>query len=196
VEKLGALSTEQVSLLFFGGIKNSVRMAQKRLQRLYEQKKLRRVRESVNRPYYYYTGTRPGQIEHLVSLNWVYIWMQCRSMGWGRMHCFSREPDYKILRPDAFAGIRDKNGRFYFAFVEMDLAESGNHFDKVAKYNQLYASEKYAGWWWVPLATGFPPVIIVTTGRKERIQKHVNRENPHGLEFRVYTLEEIIKGCA
>lgn len=170
-------------------------MAQKRLQRLYELKKIRRTREAIDKPFLYYVGKKPGQMEHLISLNWVYIWLQSQIKGWGQLHCFSREQDYKILRADAFSAIKDRKGGFYFAFIEMDIAASGNEFKKVELYNALYASEKYSSWWWVDQASGFPPIIVVTTGSKEKLLKRIESENSNNLEFRVYTLNEIKAGC-
>lgn len=191
---MGVLNTDQVHALFYDG-KNGKRLAQKKLQRLYEAKQLRRVRVAINQPYVYYTGKKPGQLEHLVSLNWVYIWLKNQIKGWGELHCFNREQDYKVLRTDAFAGIKDRKNGFYFLFIEMDIAESGNEFKKVQLYNMLYEKELYSSWWWVNMATGFPPIVVVTTGSKEKILRRIEPENTNNLEFRVYTLDEIKKGC-
>lgn len=198
IERHEILNTEQICLLFFKSLNNGLRIAQRRLKALYERKLVNRARESFSEPYYYFVGKRPAQVAHKLGINWVYVWLTVRLKSWEEMFCFIAEQDYGILRADALAGIKNTvTGEVRFYFVEFDNAESGNHFDKVTKYNALYESEQYTAAWWVDYASRFPAVLVVTTNprRLKTIQGHIERENTNGLEFKVCLLDEIKGGC-
>ncbi len=199
VEQLGVLSTEQIECLFFREEKQnqSRTLAQRRLKKLTQKGKLKRIRESLDQPYYYYIpGQKPGQIEHRLGVAWMYAWLALGFKSWQGLHSFQMEADYKILRADAFAAIKNTvTDKFAFCFLELDLAT--NPFDKIKKYNQLYASENYASSWWVHLAERFPPVIVATEneGRLKTIRQKLAAENEHGLEFRVHLLSKLREVC-
>ena len=199
VERCGVLDAEQIEYLIYRGVKSSKRQAQRKLKKLYEDKRLKRDRLAVDEPYHYYTK-KPGQPNHRLATNWIYLWMLNNLKNWEAMHSWEYEPDYKTLRADALASVKNKvTGKFLFYFVEADLS-TGNPFDKVKKYNDLYASERYSGSWWVRLADRFPAVIVATESesRLKAIQRAVDDENVHGLEFRVYLLDhlkEVCRGC-
>ncbi len=195
VETQKVLNTEQIKLLFFPDV--SIQMACRRLQKLVKKGLLKRDRLSMAEPYYYYVDKKPGQVEHSLAVSWTYTWIRLNLKSWERLQSFEREVSgYKVLRPDGFAAIKNVwENKFRFCFVEMDLAESGNKFDKVSKYNTLYSNEGYIGFWWVPLANRFPPVIIVTTGRIQPIYEHIKAENVNNIEFQAFTLDEIKRGC-
>ena len=200
VDRCGVLDAVQIELLIYGGRSESnKRQAQRKLQKLHKLRRLNRGRVAVSQPYHYYTGKAPGQPEHRLATNWIYLWMLKNLKNWETLHSFDYEPDYKLLRADALASVKNKvTGKFLFYFIEADL--SHNPFDKVKKYNDLYASERYAGSWWVNLADRFPAVIVATESesRLKAIQKAVDEENVHGLEFRAYLLDhlkEVCRGC-
>ena len=198
VERCGVLDTEQIRLLFFRAIASGERVAQRRLQTLCKRRRLNRDRYALHHPFFYYTGQRKGQLEHRIGVNWVYVWLLSTLKEWEVLHSWEYETDYKILRADAFAVIKNKvTGRLRFLFIEFDVATSGNDFDKVRKYNQLYQGEGYVGEWWAKLAERFPPVLIVTTtqSRARVIRDRIERDNMAGLEFNLYTLDNIKKGC-
>lgn len=140
-------------------------------------------------------GARHGRLEHLLSLNWVYVWLSAGLKPWEQIHCFEYEVNFKILQADALCAIKNTvTGKFKFFFVELD--RSSNDFDKVLKYNELYGSEGYAGHWWAELANRFPPILIVTTStrRAAHIRERIKKENTNGLEFRVMLIDEIKEG--
>lgn len=202
IERLGTLDTDQVSALFFPGIKNKKRMAQKRLKRLYTLKKLKRGREAISMPYYYYTGIRPGMVEHTLGVAWVYVWITKRLKSWEKMQSFEKEYTLGNIRADAFMEIRNKvTGKTRFTFVEVDMAESMNKFDKVKKYNDFYRAGKYASAWWAEKADRFPNILVVTTepDRLKLVRTKIERENISGLEFNTFLLgeikEEVIGKC-
>lgn len=176
-------------------------MAQGRLKKLVEKKYLKRDRLSFDEPFFYYLEKRPGQLEHRLAVNWVYVWFIRVKVkkGWEKFHSFEWEVPYgKILRPDGFIAIKNlAYNRLTFYFVELDIADSGNGFDKVPKYNRLYKSGEFKGYWWGSLAVGFPSIIIVTTSerKKKSILEKIAKDNEFDLDFQVYTLDQIRREC-
>ncbi|AEG58994.1 hypothetical protein Desru_0710 [Desulforamulus ruminis DSM 2154] len=149
----------------------------------------------MTEPYCYFTGQRYGQLEHLLDLNWVYVWLINKLKSWEQMHCFQYELPLKILQPDALCGIWNTiTKRMKFYFLEMD--RSKNHFDKVEKYNRWYEADGYIGQWWLDQTDRFPVILVVTltTRRKEKIMEKIAKENTNGLEFKVMLLSEIKGG--
>ena len=198
VTRCGVLDTDQITSLLFSQLQSGRRIAQRRLKALFDRGKLKRARDSIEQPFYYYTGEKPGQPEHKLAVNWVYLWYTLRLESWEELCCFQYEHDYGILRADAFAGVKNKvTSKITFSFIELDIAESGNNFDKVAKYNSLYESGEYLSGWWLKYASGFPSVLVVTTNikRLRLIQKRIDRENKRDLEFKVCLLDQINGEC-
>lgn len=200
IEEHEVLNTDQITALFFNGMKNGKRMAQKRLKSLFERERVQKGRLSYYHPCHYHTTTRPpGQIEHRLGINWFYIWLNASLKNWERLHCFEHEQEFGILRADGLAAIKNTvTGQMRFIFLEMDRAESGNKFDKIEKYNQLYQeAERYADCWWVNLTDRFPAVYIVTTSNKKikAIEKIIKEKNANNLEFRVLLLSDLVGEC-
>ncbi len=193
VEKCGVLDTEQIRVMFFSGIKNDRRMAQRRLQTLHAKRELQRGRLSVGHPYHYFLDARK-QIWHRLGVNWAWIWLQKRYKAPWRLHCYIWEYDLKALRADALAAVRNvETGEFEFYFIEFDSAESGNEFDKVEKYNKVFEDGAYSKEWWVPLAKRFPVILVITTSgdRAKEIRRQLECENKNNLEFRLKLLQKI-----
>ena len=162
---------------------------------VYKGGRVKRCRVALTEPYCYFAGKKNGRLEHLLALNWVYVWFMAGLKAWEQIHCFSYESNYKLLQADAFACIRNTvTGKFKFYFVELDRSQ--NDFDKVKKYNQLYQDGGYTGRWWSGLTDRFPAVLVVTTSTKRAasIQERVKKENTAGLEFKVMLLSEIKEG--
>lgn len=200
VERHGVLDAVQIELLIYGnGSESNKRQTQRKLQKLHKLRRLNRARVTVSEPYHYYLRKAPGQPEHRLATNWIYLWMLQNLKSGETLHSFEYEPDYKILRADAMAAVKSRfANKFLFYFMEADLGH--NSFDKVRKYNDFYTSESYLGSWWVRLADRFPAVIVATESepRLRAIQRAVDQDNVHGLEFRVYLLDhlkEVVKGC-
>jgi hypothetical protein len=196
LETNGSLDTDQIQLLLFND--NVPHTARRRLKKLSDTKKIKRDRFSINEPYFYYLDKKPGQIEHVLGVSWVYVWIISTLSSMERIHCFYREvKDYKIIRPDAFVGVKNlwKDSLSFF-FVELDIDQSGHDFGiKAGKYNDLYRSEGYLNQWWVTLAKRFPPIIVVTTGKVKTIEEKISKANTNNLEFRVYSLDHVKEEC-
>jgi len=155
--------------LFFGNLKHGKRKAQERLAKMAENKQLKRSRYAPNEPYVYYVDKKSGQIEHLVAVNWVYVWITQRLHTWETLYYWDYEIDLGIIRPDAFCGIKNTvTGKIKWLFIELDRSE--NKFDKIEKYNRYYAEGLYRGQWWADKAEKFPQVLIVTTS-EARLKK-------------------------
>ncbi len=195
IQSRKALDTEQVRMIAFANMRSGRRKAQDRLQKLYVRQRVKRLRLAPNEPYIYYSGKRHGRIEHLIMLNWVYIWIERNLKSWETLQRWDYEFDHGILQADAFAVIKNTvTGELRFLFIEMD--RSDNEFDKVTKYCDLYESENYS--WWGQYAKRFPPVLVVTTsaGRLSRIQEAIGRDNRNGLQFEVYLLDFVKEACS
>lgn len=188
IEAFKCLCTDQVGIRLFRGQKAGLRKAQERLLKLHQRGYIERTR--VEGQYAYYQGERPGMLLHLLSLNWVRMWIEANLKSWETIHAFNYEPDYSFVRPDAFVSIKNTvNNKHRFAFVEMD--RSTNPFDKIPKYCRLF--EQIGKYWWTKYTDRFPPVLVVTTtlNRAKQIDSFIQRENKAGLEFQVHLLDKI-----
>jgi len=197
IEKWGVLNTDQIQAMFFAGIAYGQRKAQDRLLYLHRCGKLQR--KMVAGTYCYYLDTK-GLLKHRIGVNWSRMWTEQNLPSWEKLHSWSYEQDYKILRCDGFVAVKNNmTGTFRFSFLEMDRGT--NAFDKVQKYNKLYIEEKYLSWWWVKLTARFPPIQVVTLtpARKSVIQSEIERGNEHNLEFKIVLLDdirgEVMKRC-
>ena len=140
IEARQALTTEQVQALFFREVRHGDRKARERLLKLYEGGRVKRCRVALTEPYCYYTGARHGRLEHLLALNWVFVWLSLGLKTWEQMHCFNYEVDFGVLQADALATVRNTvTGRFRVCLVEMGRGTDG--VDKVVRYNRLYGKE-------------------------------------------------------
>lgn len=192
IEQWKVLDTEQIRLMFFRGSSQSHHLAQRRLLTLCKRLRLKRDRDSMDRPYYYYTQ-RQGQASHRLGVNWVRLWLMRNLKSWEVLHSFEYEVDYGTLRCDGFAAIKNKvTGKMTFCFIEFDNSLT-NPFDKIEKYNKIF--ERQPSMWWTELTERFPAVIVVTTGRQKSIMAKIQKENTNGLEFRVHDLDEIRVQC-
>lgn len=194
IDEQQVLDTEQLRLMFFRGMANGQRLAQRRLAALCAKGRLKRARESFDQPYYYYRERKSNQAAHRIGVNWARLWLTLGMRSWETLQQFDYEQDYGVLRTDGFATVRNKvTGKHRFCFIEFDNHLSGNAFDKVQKYNTLYERQPVV--WWADFADRFPAIMVVTTGRAKHIREKVATENTNGLEFRVYDLAQIKEEC-
>lgn len=194
-----ALTRSQIQALYFHSMAQGKRKAQERLQRLHLTGRVNRSK-GADQDYIYYLGDRPGMLDHLVGVNWIRLWLRRQLHSWEVLQSWQYEQEYKVLRCDGFAAIKNTvTGKYKFLYIENDRGT--NVWDKVQKYNRLFEKEGYSGSWWVKLTDRFPPVLVATTGaaRVKRIRESIERDNTHGLEFRVYVLEdlkkEVLRSC-
>lgn len=187
-----ALTTEQVALLLFP-IPAGLRKAQQRLKKLYEQKRLLRCQHEAS--FCYYVDRKPGQLDHVLALNWVRIWLTRRS-HWTTLDRWEYEVACGDVRADGIGLVRNKWTNSHEAwFIEYDRGVSHNPWDKAHLYNTLYESGRYLGAWWVPFVTRFPAILCVTdsAAKLNEMQRGVKKHNPHGLRFEMKALEDLIR---
>lgn len=195
IEDWRVLNTQQVQAMFFNKMKYGKRKSQDVLLRLHRRGKLNRSRGD-DCYYYYLTGKPPGMIKHLLATNWVRLWFQQQCPSWERLHSWVYEQDYKILRADGFAAVKNvMTGKYRFTFVEMDRAT--NSFNKVQIYNKLFdhQDKHLLHWWWFALTEVFPTILIVTTSptSKNAIQGQIEALNKNKLVITVELLDNIQK---
>lgn len=195
LETQGALNTEQIQLLLFRD--NVPHTTRRRLKKLYDKGRIRRVRVSIDEPYCYYIDKKPGQLDHTLGVSWIYTWVCSTLPDAMQLHSYNREVVHKTLRPDALICIKKAwTDSFVFFFAEFDIAESGHDFgDKVKRYNEFYNSGEYLKQWWVPLSKRFPVIRVVTTGNVKKLEERIAKANAHNLEFQVFSLENIKEEC-
>lgn len=187
------MNTDQIHHLFFGNIPTGLKKAQQRLKILHKQGRLKRFRPTIDEPFIYYTDKKKAQYEHQIIINWVYIWFISTLKNWEKLYRFDYAQNYGILECDAFVAKRNiwiGEHRFYFVECEVN---SHLPFEKVKKYNRLYEEERYLDWWWVPLASGFPRILIVCTDQKRlnEVKQAMKQDNVNGLEFVIQSLDDL-----
>ena len=195
LETQGALNTDQIKLLLFPD--SCLRIVQRRLKKLTETGRIKRSRLAIDEPYYYYSTKKPGQLEHVLGVSWIYTWVNSSLSTAMVLHSFEREVVHKALRPDALICVKGVwSNSLSFFYAEFDISESGHDFgEKVKRYNEFYSTGEYLKMWWVPLAKRFPVIRVVTTGRIDTIQKKIAKENVNNLEFQVFSLEQVKEEC-
>lgn len=191
LEEWQVLETDQIQWLFFRDV--SLRMAQRRLQRLVELGKVQRQRDYMGQPFYYFLDKAPGQASHKLGVNWIRLWLQYGLKSWESLSTWQYEPTYQSIRPDGLAAIKNTiTGKIRLLFIEREC--DTNPCRKVKLYNDFYASGGYSGSWWVNKVERFPSVVVVveSSGRLETVKKQIEQDNKNGLEFKVYLLDQII----
>ncbi len=190
LESLKALDTDQIWAMHYRHKKTGRRMAQMKMYSLYKQKKVKRVRFGFDQPFIYYIGKRVGQWEHVLAVNWVYIWFKNNLQPGEKIVYWKAEVNYKFIRPDGLCGIQKEGSKnITYWFIELDRAESRNTWDKIEKYNDLYEARGKP--------PGFPCILCVTTEQK-RIQLLKEKAgdpilNRHNLKFIFRLLDTIIE---
>lgn len=178
IREMKALTTEQVRCLYFRGLRYGLRKAQERLLKLVREGRVKRTRAGPEYAYYV-DRERPGQLDHVVAVNWCRIYLERSLLPQERLTWM--QPDYGFLRPDGLALIENTlTGNVYGWYVEADLSD--NRFDKAGLYARLYESGAYEGEWWVGKARVFPGVLVATH-RPVAVQRAIKRDNAAGLQF-------------
>jgi hypothetical protein len=182
---MGALDLYQIKHLYFP----SIRTARRRMEILAKKKGVNRVRPSIDLPYHYWVGRKPGQLEHRIGTNYARLYLDEGLKSWETKHSWEYEPQYyDILRPDGFMAIKNTTtNKLKCLFVEFDRCF--DPFDKVQKYNELYANGGFVGAWWAKLVDRFPAILVVSedVGRAQKQLKN----NKHNLEFRFVDYRQI-----
>lgn len=188
IDYFGVLNTKQIYALVALHQTSGYRIVQRRMKSLVKRKKVKVIKDS---PYVYYIDKKLKFVEHRIMTNWGYIFIKLYLLDkFEQIVGFSVEDDYGILRSDGFVTIKNPfTNKYRFIFIETDL--SNNAFDKIKKYNQLYANELYTTKDWYKIADRFPEVLILTH-RITTVKNKIIVENKYGLEFKVYDIKEVL----
>lgn len=116
----------------------SYRVAMRRLNKLTEYGYIKRWRESPNEKYFYYTKSRPKQIEHLNTAAKTILY--CKSLGYEVVE-FRREVKLDNIRPDAILGLR-RGDKYGVLLVEVERFNNSLK-KKLEKYEKIYKEKKY-----------------------------------------------------
>jgi len=167
--------------------------------------RIKRDRFSKYEPYFYWSvdQRRPDQIDHRIGVNWLYVWFATWAERTDTELKFRSEPkEYEpTVRPDVLASFRTSSKNHLF-FGEFHRHESGNEFDKLPKYTELFTdiiAQKAQGikpYWWVELRDQrIPTLTVVTTGPKQPILDRLLNQNPLGIPYELLTLDELKERC-
>lgn len=167
--------------------------------------RIKRDQLSISQPYFYWSADkkRPGQIEHRIGINWLYVWFSTWAERTGAELKFKREPkEYEpIVRPDAFVSLRSTTKTHLF-FGEFHRHESGNEFDKLTKYTTLFRNiidlkaQGIRPYHWVELRDQkIPTLTVITTGPKKTLLDRLINQNPLGIPYELLTLDELKERC-
>ncbi len=151
IEKFKAATTGQINQLFFS--ETSDRYCRKRLQYLYEQGYLKRIRSTISNDYAYYIKKKSylQQIHHDLLRTQVYVTLK----GLYKIIDWNNEMSIESIRPEAVAYIEDHK-IIYPVFVEVHLSNSFNF----NKYKDLLNSVD------LKALFGLMPRVIICTDRK------------------------------
>ena len=116
----------------------SYRVAMRRLNKLTEYGYLKRWRESPNEKYFYYTKSRPKQLEHLNTAAKTILY--AKSLGYEVVE-FRREVKLDSIRPDAILGLK-RGDKYGVLVVEVERFNNSLK-KKLEKYEKIYKDKKY-----------------------------------------------------
>ncbi|NLY46814.1 MAG: hypothetical protein GX053_12635 [Tissierella sp.] len=144
IENFKIATTDTIQELFYPSLK----VAQRRLKLLHDNKYIKRDREHFTSQFYYYIR-KPKQLKHSLLLTDFYRELNKTSS----IELFKNEFIIEDLRSDGFVAYELK-GKKDIAFVEVEISNKG--FD-IEKYERLYKSMK-----WRKLFPKFPTIIAIT----------------------------------
>ncbi|WP_069997731.1 hypothetical protein [Cellulosilyticum sp. I15G10I2] len=116
----------------------SYRVAMYRLEKMVDEGYCKRYRENPNAKYFYYTGNKPRQIEHMDMAARSILWI--RSKGYEVLN-FRREVKLDGARPDAVIGIQKSNE---YGVLMIEIERFNNTLNKkISIYEKVYRERKY-----------------------------------------------------
>ena len=116
----------------------SYRVAMNRLARMVDEGYCKRYRENPNEKYFYYSGKKPKQIQHMDMAARSILWI--RSKGYEVLN-FKREVKLDGARPDAVAGI-SKGNEYGVLMIEIERFNN-TLAKKISLYEKIYKDKKY-----------------------------------------------------
>ncbi len=154
LEDFHVATSHQIHDIFFNN--TSYRYTRMRLQYLFEQKHIKRIKNTISNGYAYYIDKKPLQIHHNLLRTELYVNINklYNIVDW------QNEIPIGNIRPDAFAYIED-NSIIFPVFIEVHL---NNKFD-FEKYKKLKQEFDFK------LLFKFTPRVIICTDQELNIPK-------------------------
>lgn len=155
------LTASQLAKLEFP-FPSGYRKSQIVLKRMFEKKLINRFRHY--REWVYHLGDKSKNWQHHLQISGFHISLLSHLKSWHKVIGIEKEYLYSYGQADALYSIRniitDKDIKFY---LEMDL-DSGNPFDKVQNYENLYWSSHDNDWF-----------VVVVTVRPDKVKQIVSK---------------------
>ena len=126
-------TTSTIQQLFYP----SQRVCQNRLKAMIESKKIKRMRNYLNKEYIYYISM-PKQFKHSLYVTEFYRDFSRKY----KIEMFRLEMQLDDIRPDAFIAYSD-HGKAQIAFLEVEISNKGFNYNK---YEKFYSTESYKKW--------------------------------------------------
>jgi hypothetical protein len=153
LEVFKCATTSQLTKLFYMTTKYPYNKSRRRLKILYDDKHIKRERNSINMEYVYFPK-KNNQFNHSLILTEFYVQLQ----ELAEIDKFEVEQPYGKIRPDGMCICGYKGFTHYF-FIEVHI--SNNKFNQ-DKYISYYGSRE-----WKQYFDVFPKVIIISDKKVE-----------------------------
>lgn len=155
-----------VQKLFFP----SIRTAQRRLNKLYDAKLIKRYRSHVTDGYIYYLNKKPLQVEHTLYVSKLYVYFIQKGY---KILKFKPTPVLGNIIPDAIA-VLEINGEIKTYLVEVEISNNSIS-QKLKNYNEFYLRDCRE------MLGCKPPILFVTDKKIPKTE----------LEYEVIKLNQI-----
>jgi len=195
IEIFEILSTEQIYVLHFNNIKNIDYGLNKVRERMRKTKGVKKKRLDFKLPTFYFYKIKMSNAIHDVNRNWGFLYLIKLYQDKYKFNDLKIEYVIEDMQSDGFIElvryIDDKDKIYYF--VESDISDSNNKFEKIKKHNDLFKRNGYIHEDWVKSSKHYPHILIVTDNnkKKDKIIELIEIENTENLMFIVITVDEI-----
>lgn len=184
IEQYRVLTAEQIKELIFSEQSQGLRICQRRLKKLFDTGEILKKRDEINLHYYYFLDENLKQLNHIATTNQMFFDFKARLDNWEKVFSFNREIDYKFIRADGIVSKKNTvTNQYSFYYLECDLSR-GNKFDKIQLYNRLFEEVEQKKFWWSQYTDQFPEILIRTV-RPRVVERAIEKENRHGLNFKL-----------
>lgn len=172
-------SRKQIQRIWFNNMKpeSSKRKCQETLQKLVAEKRIKRYQKDYFNPAYYYTQTKPTNLNHIHQINNVYCAFLEQKKPWQSIEW---KWSYSLLNGTVFAdayinfySLPDKKGRKSI-FLECET-DPRKRFDKHTQYQKIYDSN-----WHKP---PFPEWAVIDESSKKAIFPTILLVTDHPIDF-------------
>jgi len=158
LKEQGVLSRRQINQLVFNESDYGIWKCRVELKTLHDAKLIMRGKCMSVNDYVYWIGKSPGQIDHRLGVNDV--WLAVRD----KVNVFVKEYDFGTGIADAYCVVDDRP-----YFVEYQRYVSKDIRDKVVKYEQYALSKRWDTKEW-PMPGRFARVVVVVDDERDKVR--------------------------